>query len=90
MEGATIYSSERTREAHGILAGIGAGLVYACPFYFSLSPKGGKRINAIRDSGLVGEAGSVRIGWWIVTFMITMTCSRGKVNKERCVVRVNW
>lgn len=41
MEGATIYSSERTREAHGILAGIGAGLVCACPFYFSLSPKGG-------------------------------------------------
>lgn len=89
MEGATIYSSERTRETHGILAGIGAGLVSVL-FFFVSEGWGGKRINAIRDSGLVGEAGSVRIGWWLVTFMITMTCSRGKVNKERCVVRVNW
>lgn len=34
-------------------------------FFFVSEGWGRNRINAIRDSGLVGEVGSVRIGrWW--------------------------
>lgn len=60
------------QEKHTGLAGIGGSCVRLSVLFFFVSEGwGGKRINAIRDSGLVGE-GSGRV----VAFMITMTCLR--------------
>lgn len=81
-----IPPSEQEKRTHG-LAGIGGSCVRLSVLFFFVSEGWGRnRINAIRDSGLVGEVGSVRFGSVVVLWRLWLQWRVwGDVNKERCV-----